>query len=402
MHICFLTDSIFSFGGVQRVTAVIAKELAKRHRVTIVTFDHPDREDTGMYGLSEADISYVFTSYAPVSVSKALLCRTYSFLYRKVLPKTRLTSALYALSSFPSQRRKPLEALLSQGKYDAVVGVHAPLAIRLATMSHCLKGSKTIGWIHNSFDALYGKGSPYIGHELEAHCICQYRKLSHTVVLCHYDAAIYEQRHGFRPTVIYNPLTVVPRQQATGKNKRFLAIGRFSHSHKGFDLLIEAFHLFLKQHEHDASQDCPTERWTLDIVGEGPEQTLYETLIHKYHLEDRVFLHPFTKNIHTYYEQASFYMLSSRWEGFGLVLTEAMAHGLPVISSDLPTSKEILGETALYFPNGNVKALAEQLHVATTANWNKWSERSGKRASLFSIPRIASQWEAILSHEEAQ
>lgn len=397
MRICFLTDSIFSFGGVQRVTAVIAKELAKRHQVTIVTFDQPSQKDTGMYNLREADIDYVFTSYAPVSPHKELLCKAYSFLYRKVLPKTKLTSALYAHSSFPAQRRKPLETLLRQGRYDAVIGVHAPLAVRLATMTPSLKGCKTIGWIHNSFDALYGKGSLYIGLELEQHCIYQYRKLSHTVVLCHQDAAVYEQRHGFRPTVIYNPLTLVPRQQATGRNKRFLAIGRFSHSHKGFDLLIEAFHLFLERQAHDNRPASPTEGWTLDIVGEGPEQSLYEELIRKYHLEDRVFLHPFTKEIHTYYEQASFYVLSSRWEGVSLVLIEAMAHGLPIITSTLPNSKEILGDAALYFPTGDAKALGEQLYAATTANWSEWSKRSLQRASMFSIPHIAKQWEEILS-----
>ena len=43
--ICFLTDSIFSFGGVQRVTAVIAKELCKDYDVTIVTFDKPEMKD---------------------------------------------------------------------------------------------------------------------------------------------------------------------------------------------------------------------------------------------------------------------------------------------------------------------------------------------------------------------
>ena len=59
-RICFLTDSIFSFGGVQRVTAVIAKELAKEYDVTIVTFDKPSDMDTSLYGLEEADIHYRF------------------------------------------------------------------------------------------------------------------------------------------------------------------------------------------------------------------------------------------------------------------------------------------------------------------------------------------------------
>lgn len=61
--ICFLTDSIFSIGGVQRVTAVIAKEIAKDGDVTIVTFDKPDQMDTSLYGLNESNINYSFLKY---------------------------------------------------------------------------------------------------------------------------------------------------------------------------------------------------------------------------------------------------------------------------------------------------------------------------------------------------
>jgi hypothetical protein len=50
-RICFLVDSIFSIGGVQRVTAVIAKELAQDYDVTIVTFDQENQKDTLLYGL---------------------------------------------------------------------------------------------------------------------------------------------------------------------------------------------------------------------------------------------------------------------------------------------------------------------------------------------------------------
>ena len=58
--ICFITDSVFSIGGVQRVTAVIAKKLAKDYDVTIVTFDPKGQKDTSLYGLNEANIKYKF------------------------------------------------------------------------------------------------------------------------------------------------------------------------------------------------------------------------------------------------------------------------------------------------------------------------------------------------------
>jgi hypothetical protein len=153
MKICFLTDSIFSLGGVQRVTAVIAKELAKDNDVTIVTFDSSSAEDTSLYNLYQADIHYRYFSYPETSKWKTLFCKTYSLFYRKVLPQNELTSNWYSHSSFPSEKRLALAKELKAGNYDVIIGVHAPLAARLASCSPYLGNSKLIGWIHNSYKA---------------------------------------------------------------------------------------------------------------------------------------------------------------------------------------------------------------------------------------------------------
>lgn len=84
--ICFLVDSIFSIGGVQRVTAVIAKEFAKDHNVTIISFDRQEQMDTSLYNLNEADINYRFFSYPTVSHFKKKICRIYSGIYLKLQP----------------------------------------------------------------------------------------------------------------------------------------------------------------------------------------------------------------------------------------------------------------------------------------------------------------------------
>ena len=376
-------DSIFSFGGVQRVTAVIAKELARDCEVTIVTLDAPEKKDTSFYSLDEVNISYHFFSYPSCGWLKWRLLKFYSYLYRKWLPQCRLTSDLYAHSSFPSEKRNALTKELKSGHYDAIVGVHAPLAVRLATCRKQLKGSVLIGWIHNSYDALFGKQSLYIGPELCKHYEWQLAKLDKTIVLCQHDA----QEYHFPTQVIYNPLTLVPGKPSTGTSKKFLAIGRFSRLHKGFDLLIEAFQRF-------AQQDS---EWTLDIVGEGVEEPLYRKLIKEYGLQERIAIHPFTSDIQSYYSNAQVYVLSSRWEGFGLVLVEAMAHGLPVISSDLPTSKEIMGDFGYYYVNGDVNGLARQMLEATKINWPQKSAEAMEIARHFNLATIISQWKDIIN-----
>jgi glycosyltransferase involved in cell wall biosynthesis len=384
--ICFLVDSIFTIGGVQRVTAVIAGALAKDYGVTIVTFDSPDKKDLSLYQLADYPIKYQFISYPSISSTKNKLCKAYSYLYRKILPKRGLTSDLYAHSSFPKDRRDALKKVLLEGEYDAVIGVHAFLAIRLATIKKELVNTKAIGWIHNSFDALLREGSPYLGTELKYHYGRQLQKLDEVVVLYQQDAKMYQKAFGFKPSTIYNPLTLKPGQRSEGQQKKFLAVGRFSPKHKGFDLLILAFALFAKNNNE----------WQLDIVGDGPEKDQLTHLIIENGLENRIQLHPFTNKVQHYYSFSSIYVLSSRWEGFGLVMVEAMAHGLPVISSDLPSSKDILGDFGLFFKNGDIQELAQRMEDATHLDWQKKSDEAIKIAQRFDVNQIAEQWKQLI------
>ena len=386
-RICFLIDSIFSIGGVQRVTAVIAKELSKDYDVTIVTFDKQKAMDTSLYTLDKAKIHYRFFEYPHISYFRNKICKAYSGFYQKYRPQFKWTSDLYGYSSFPYPLRKALINELRSAQYDLVIGVHAPLAGRLATIKKKLPGVKTIGWIHNSFEALFGDQFIYIGSSRKRHYVYQFKKLDHVILLCQHDAeSYYKYDNTFKPTVIYNPLTLQPGKTSDGISKRFLAIGRFSKRHKGFDILIEAFNLFAQKNNE----------WVLDIVGEGREEKKYRELIEKYNLRHRIQLHPFTNHVQDYYSNAQLYVLSSRWEGFGLVLVEAMAHGLPIISSDLPTSKEIMGEFGLYYKNEDIVDLARKLEEATRINWQQKSVEALNIAKRFDVASIIKQWKQLI------
>ena len=386
--ICFIVDSIFTIGGVQRVTAVIAKELAKEHDVTIVTFDNADQKDTSLYNLYESSIKYRFFSYPKVSSAKKKICRIISGIYLKSRPNARWCSDIYAHSSFPSELRNSLAAELKQGSYDVIIGVHAPLAARLATIQKQLPNTKLIGWLHNSYEALFGDNSHYyIGAKRRRHYIYQFRKLDNVVVLCQDDSNRFQKYDKlFTPTVIYNPLTLKPGNKSQGNSKRFLTIGRFTPLHKGIDLLIEAFYLF-SQKNHD---------WQLDIVGGGEQKETFLKIINRYQLEDRITIHPFTNKIQDFYSNAQVYVLSSRWEGMPLVLVEAMSHGLPIITSDLPVCHEILDDFGMYFPNSNIEGLAQRLEDATHIDWKSKSEEAIKIAQRFDVKQIVEQWKQLI------
>lgn len=261
--------------------------------------------------------------------------------------------------------------------------------MRLATIKKDLGGVKAIGWIYNSFNAFIREGSPYLGTELKYHYGRQLQKLDETVLLYLQDSEMYYHAYGFSPFVIPNPLTIKPGAPASAKNRRFLAIGRLVPQHKGFDLLIKAFDKFA-QHNQD---------WYLDIVGDGPEKDALNKMIENRYLTRRVKIHPYTEDIQKYYSQASIYVSSSRWKDFGLVLVHAMAHGLPVISSDLPSSKEILGDFGIYFKNGDVDDLANKLEDATYMDWQPKSDEALMLAQRFNVSVIAEQWKTLIESD---
>lgn len=382
MKILFYADTVFGFGGVQRVLAVIAKALSKKNDVTILSTD--TAEDLSMYDYSKSNVHFEYISYLGKKNIEYYVCKSISYIYKKVLLQNRTTANLYSYSFFrPSYKRSLIEKI-NDGNYDIVIGVHAFLSLHLASVRHRLNVKKVIGWMHNSYDALFEKRNPYLP-DLKSFFAHEMKRLNDIVVLSKSDTILFKEHLGLECTTIYNPLTLEPRGRASFAHKKFLAVGRFAPKHKGFDLLIKAFARFAKNNDD----------WILEIVGEGEEESLYRTMIHDYDLEDRIKICPFTKNIQKHYAGASVYVLSSRWEGQPLVLVEAMSHGLPIISSDLPVAKELLEGKgcATFFKCGDINEMAESMiDYANTKEWDSLSENAYNTAKLFSIRYIIELW----------
>lgn len=131
------------------------------------------------------------------------------------------------------------------------------------------------------------------------------------------------------------------------------AMGRLSHQ-KGFDLLIRAFELVAPRHPD----------WSLAIIGEGPERPELEALVSDLGLSGRVHLPGQRRDVLTDLASAEVFALSSRWEGFGNVVAEALSVGLPVVSFDCESGPgEIIqdGRTGVLVPPRDVTALAGAL-----------------------------------------
>lgn len=160
--------------------------------------------------------------------------------------------------------------------------------------------------------------------------------------------------------VLSSEYRVVSSEYRVHSIKTLLAVGRL-HEQKGFDMLLEAWNNV----QRDKVQ-C-TKDWTLRIVGEGPQRAALEQQIKDLQLTN-VVLAGRVENMVEEYDAASLFVLSSRYEGFSLVLSEAMWCGLPCVSFDCPHGPaELLGDDRGWLvPANDVEKLTQQLIYAMT------------------------------------
>ena len=148
MKILFYADTVFGFGGVQRVLAVIAKALSDEHDVTILSTDTD--VNLSMYGYRQSNVKFDYITYQGKIDQEFYLCKTISFIYKKVLSHNSATSRLYSYSFFRPSYKKLLIAKINGGEYDAVIGVHAFLSLHLAAVRNHLNVKNVTAWMHNS------------------------------------------------------------------------------------------------------------------------------------------------------------------------------------------------------------------------------------------------------------
>lgn len=171
-------------------------------------------------------------------------------------------------------------------------------------------------------------------------------------------------------------------------NKRVIAVGRLDYQ-KGFDRLIQAWQLV--QHTGKFTD------WKLDIFGQGEWQEMLQQMIDKAGLQDSLQIHQPTKQIGEEYVKSDLLVMSSNYEGFPMVMIEAMACGLPVVSFDYKCGpKDIIqtGINGLLVPNGDIQALAYAMMVMMSdeAYRKMLSQNARKVVDTYSEQAVMSQW----------
>ncbi len=231
-------------------------------------------------------------------------------------------------------------------------------------------------WIKNWF-------AQYWMHDL----VLKLKRLDRMVVLTDKDKEAWVELNNVQ--VIPNPLSFKPITISSQTQKRVIAVGRYCQE-KGYDNLLQAW--VKVQHA------CPD--WQLVVFGDG-DRTAYEQMLGKMGIDARrCILNGRASDIQTEYVKSSLGVCSSRFEGFGLSIIEAMACGLSVVSFDCPWGPRSIisdGVDGTLVENGNVDLLAESLISLMRDNEKRkrLSENAVRSVRKYDIEQIAQKWKGL-------
>ncbi len=295
MKIAFLIQDITTQGGTERTTCCVAAELRRRgHDVSIVSVFHNEQQPH--YTAEEVPIYYL--TNATYSAKKSALYRLMQVIM--TIGKARKCPVL-----------EEADAIICQKVLASTVAYLAGYKNKSIAAEHFAYGMYT-PWLRK------------MRHRL-------YRRMRAVVTLTDKDKRCYLQEHLNEVYTIPNMVSVSPLPYQGENSHRIVSVGRLSRQ-KGYDLLLQAV--------MDIADEMGD--FYINIYGEGEEREALEKQCEQLGLTDKVHFCGYTRAIEQVYADSAFYVMSSRFEGFPMVLLEAAACGLPILSFDCPQGPAIL------------------------------------------------------------
>lgn len=375
LKIVYCTPALYMAGGVERVLTLKANYFAEHYGydITIVLTEGIDKPL--FYPLSDkikiVNLDIGFEKLWTCSFLKKI------FVYLK---KQRVY-------------KKRIESELMRLRPDITISL---LRREINFLTSIKDGSKKIGELHinranyRNFEA----GEANVLKNLFAklwmrNLVSHLKRLDRFVVLTEEDKASWTELNNVN--VIPDPLAFAIGEVSLLTNKRVIAVGRYVYQ-KGFDLLLKAWAKIEKLYPD----------WELAVYGMGDRDS-YEQIIDNMHIDrSRCHLYGSTPDIKKEYLNSSIFVFSSRFEGFGMVLIEAMACGLPVISFDCPCGpKDIIchEEDGLLVPSCDTDSLADAMHklMYDDVLRKDMASKALKNVRRFQLDEIALRWKSLFN-----
>lgn len=369
MKIVYCLNSIRYLGGIQRVTVVKANALAEieGNEVYLIVTDNKNGIITEPLSpkvhLIDLDINYYEDDY-----------KSHWNVLKGIFIKRR-------------EHKKLLTSVLNEIQPDIVISVGQSEK----NMIPSIKGKwKTIREFHYTKDyrfnhahSIFDKILAYWGNIYDYSF--KIKKYDHIVTLTQEDKNT-NWKGWENVSVIPNPSTFQTNETSTLNEKKVISVGRLA-TPKNYASLIRAFKNVADKHPD----------WILEIYGDGPQEVELKSLITQLNLEKHVFLKGFSSNVKEVIINASIFALSSVFEGFGLVIVEAMACGLPVVSYACPCGpKDIIteGKDGFLVNVNDEVTLANQINVLIENEKlrKQMSDAAKIKADQYNIENITSMW----------
>lgn len=353
-RICLLDGVIANSGGTERVGTMIANALSDRgFEVTMLSFWNHGKP---FFPVNEN----VTVDYLMQSGLDGKLYRTY------IYPVLKLRSYV---------KRHRFDALID---IDSVLAYWSVPALRGLSCKHVV-------WDHFNYRHIQTESRRVKAYELIRDHVDK------LVLLTQQDRDMYVQA-GFpsdKLQVIGNPTPFEGVRCSPREEHIVLSVGRLTEQ-KGYDRLIAAWSRISDQ----------VGDWRLVIVGSGELELLLKRQVADENIGNIEFI-PATKDIEHWYDRASIYAMTSRFEGFPMVLLEAMAKGLPVVAYDCFTGpREMVhdGENGYLIPDGDESAFAERLLtlMQNQGTQDRYAEYSLCMVKDFYTAPITDRWEALI------
>lgn len=338
-------------------------------------------------GLSEAGHEIVLASmgpsdkpFFPLNEDVKIISLLNSLDVKLGLIPNKLINKLYRSPNVIYRIRK----LLKEESVDVVIAVDT-VSVQFTLPATLGLRVKHIGWEHFNFNPSQNISRRSIARHLAA------RYCDSIITLTEKDKEYWlkNTRHKSQIITIANPCPF-PVQECIEENKKIvLAVGRLN-TQKGFDLLLKSW--------VQVTKIMP--EWKLKIVGEGEQRAKLTKFIEENKITESVELVGMTDNLSQYYRQAEIFCLSSRVEGFGIVLTEALAFGLPIVSFECgPGPVEVLkGTGSILVPKNDVNQFAISLiSLMKNDEQRKLISLKGKeKVEIYQPDNIISEWLDLL------
>lgn len=369
MKIIYCICETYNPGGMERVLQNKVRYLVEQHGydITVVTTDqngrapfYPFPEKVKMIDLG---INYSEDN------TKGIFTKIFNYLRKRRVHRQRLTE------------------LLMEEKADIVVSLYPSESSFIPSIKD---GSKKVLEIHycKYFRLQYGRkgllGAIDRFRTWQDEQIV--RRFDKFVVLSQEDKGYWGKMRNLE--VIPNAALFMAENYSDVSRHRVIAVGRLDYQ-KGFDRLIEAWRII---HQHEEYKD-----WTLDIFGQGEWKEMLQNRIEQYELQRTAFLNPPSADIYREYRSSSLIVMSSNYEGFGMVLVEGMSCGLPAVAFNCRCGpKDIIhpGVNGLLVKNGDIQGLADaMMHLMADEQLRqRMSSEARKVVETYSEEVVMRKW----------